>query len=256
MTELTHAQWSAVHRLLLALYASEDLDEVRRLALAGAAELVPHSKSFFDLGASRGDRMQFFSPLSLNMTDEELRRYYSCYQASDYTSWLFRPGEALVYRDSQVVSDALRESTLIYRNWMEPMGVYYGLGCSLAWGGRLYGSLTLFRGRAAGDFTDAEFALLEVLNAHLSLHFGKLWPGGLRPRAEKAADESLLVERYSLTAREYEVLRQVCGGAANREIAAALFISENTVKKHVNSIFRKLAVTSRAQLLNRVYEGR
>ena len=256
MTELTHAQWSVIHRLLLALYASEDLDEVRRLALAGVGELVPHTKSFFDLGSSRGDRMQFFSPLSLNMTEDELRRYYSCYQASDYTGWLFRPGEPLVYRDSQVVSDALREDTLIYRNWMEPMGVYYGLGCSLAFGGRLYGSLTLFRGRQAGDFTDAEFALLEVLNAHLSLHFGKLWPGGLRPRAEKAEGGSLLAERYSLTAREYEVLRQVCGGAANREIAAALFISENTVKKHVNSVFRKLGVSSRAQLLNRVYEGR
>ena len=72
----------------------------------------------------------------------------------------------------------------------------------------------------------------------------------------KRGGENLLIERYSLTAREYEVLQKVCGGAANKEIAAALFISENTVKKHVNSVFRKLGVASRAQLLSRVYEER
>ena len=48
-----------------------------------------------------------------------------------------------------------------------------------------------------------------------------------------------------LTSREYEVARRVAEGRSNGEIAAELFLSENTVKYHLKSIFRKLQVSSR-----------
>jgi ATP/maltotriose-dependent transcriptional regulator MalT len=48
-----------------------------------------------------------------------------------------------------------------------------------------------------------------------------------------------------LTARELEVLRLVATGKSNREIASALVISEHTVARHVQNIFRKLGVASR-----------
>ena len=48
-----------------------------------------------------------------------------------------------------------------------------------------------------------------------------------------------------LSAREAEVLRLVASGATNREIAAALFLSERTVARHLSNIFTKLGVTSR-----------
>jgi DNA-binding NarL/FixJ family response regulator len=51
--------------------------------------------------------------------------------------------------------------------------------------------------------------------------------------------------RARLTTREREVLRLL--GQSNKEIAAALKISERTVKFHVTSIFNKLGVESRAQ---------
>ena len=49
-----------------------------------------------------------------------------------------------------------------------------------------------------------------------------------------------------LTAREAEVLRLVAAGRTNREIAAALVISEHTVARHVQNIFAKLDVSSRS----------
>ncbi len=52
-----------------------------------------------------------------------------------------------------------------------------------------------------------------------------------------------------LTEREHEVLRLICAGKSNQEIAAELVITLNTVKRHNNSIFSKLGVTNRSQAI-------
>jgi NarL family two-component system response regulator LiaR len=50
-----------------------------------------------------------------------------------------------------------------------------------------------------------------------------------------------------LTEREIEVLRQLAHGRTNREIAKALFISEETVKTHIGNILGKLHLAHRTQ---------
>jgi DNA-binding NarL/FixJ family response regulator len=50
-----------------------------------------------------------------------------------------------------------------------------------------------------------------------------------------------------LSPREYEVLTLVVDGRSNREIGAALFISDRTVARHLTNIYNKIGVTSRTQ---------
>jgi DNA-binding NarL/FixJ family response regulator len=57
-----------------------------------------------------------------------------------------------------------------------------------------------------------------------------------------------------LSEREAEVLRLVARGASNKEIAAALFVAEGTVKNHVTNILVKLKVTDRTQAALRARE--
>ncbi len=57
------------------------------------------------------------------------------------------------------------------------------------------------------------------------------------------------VTNQELTPREQEILRYLAYGLTNKEIAQALFISEKTVKSHLNSIFKKLNVTRRLQAI-------
>jgi DNA-binding NarL/FixJ family response regulator len=53
----------------------------------------------------------------------------------------------------------------------------------------------------------------------------------------------------AMTGREMDVLRLLARGKSNKEIGAALFISETTVKTHVRSIFAKLSVVSRTEAI-------
>lgn len=54
--------------------------------------------------------------------------------------------------------------------------------------------------------------------------------------------------KYGLTRRETELLEQVCLRKTNEDIAAALGISENTVKFHLKNLMKKLSVSSRTEI--------
>jgi two-component system response regulator DegU len=65
--------------------------------------------------------------------------------------------------------------------------------------------------------------------------------GNPAPKERRGSDDP------GLTERELEVLKLVGQGASNREIAAALFISEKTAKNHMTHIFEKIGVSDRTQ---------
>jgi DNA-binding NarL/FixJ family response regulator len=72
-------------------------------------------------------------------------------------------------------------------------------------------------------------------------------PSGVR-RVEARSTTAVEPEpRLGITQRESDVLRAIVDGLNNRAVAEKLFISEDTVKTHVRSIFRNLSVTDRSQ---------
>ncbi|MGE7947662.1 response regulator transcription factor [Lysinibacillus sp. NPDC093688] len=62
-------------------------------------------------------------------------------------------------------------------------------------------------------------------------------------------------ESLRITQREKELLMYLCKGFKNAEIASNLYVSENTVKKHLQNLYRKFQVTSRTQLALRYSES-
>lgn len=252
MPHLPGETWEALEPVLLELHSQADPKELQTCFLRRLEELIPHRRSFFDLCSPQAGRLVFFEPVSRNMSEEELAAYYQEYQYSDYVAWSFASDEPTVYRDSDMVSPAARESAAIYKQWMQPMGIYWSMGSTVMGADHLLGSVTLFRSREDGDFTDQEMEMLRVLNRHLSAHFSLLWPQGAHLAGKPGLSD--LAARYGLSARENEIAGLIATGLTNQEIGAALFISENTIKKHVNSLYRKLGITGRTQLLRLVYE--
>jgi len=66
---------------------------------------------------------------------------------------------------------------------------------------------------------------------------------------EDAVCDDLLKD---LSEREKEVLQYLLENAKRKEIAEKLFVTESTIKKHTSNIYKKLEVTSRAELLEKL----
>ncbi|MEV0240316.1 response regulator transcription factor [Streptomyces sp. NPDC050674] len=96
-----------------------------------------------------------------------------------------------------------------------------------------------------GNFTGAPPHLPSISSENLSQvqpHVGQSssgWTSG-RPAAP---DKS----RFQLSTREAEIMDLIASGMNNQQIAATCFISEKTVKNHINRIFAKLHSTSRSE---------
>ena len=82
----------------------------------------------------------------------------------------------------------------------------------------------------------------ELINAVVQVHAGERYlPPAIAARLANRA------VRPTLSAREMDALRLICKGRSNKEMAVAMFVSEETVKTHVKSLFTKLDVHDRAQ---------
>lgn len=66
----------------------------------------------------------------------------------------------------------------------------------------------------------------------------------------KGEEEKLKLDFALLSRREIEVARLAAKGYTNAQIAECLYISTETVKSHMNSIFEKLKITSRKELMD------
>lgn len=63
------------------------------------------------------------------------------------------------------------------------------------------------------------------------------------------------MQDYQLSVREIEILKEIVGGNNPANIAEKLFISPNTVRTHVNNIYKKLHLNSRSQVLNLAHKN-
>jgi DNA-binding CsgD family transcriptional regulator len=111
---------------------------------------------------------------------------------------------------------------------LKPLGVEHELRM---WLTAPRGTCRLFafsRSRGEGDFGERDRALLELLRPFL------------------VASRERYDTRRALTDREAEILRWVARGKTNREIATLLYVSPHTVRTHLEHVFAKLDVHTRA----------
>lgn len=107
-----------------------------------------------------------------------------------------------------------------------------------------------------------EHASEVLLKAIEKVHAGEVWLDrsmmasvltGLSPSQQQAPPDPEAARIGTLTARERQVIALVGEGLKNRQIGGRLFISESTVRHHLTSIFDKLGVSDRFELIIYAY---
>lgn len=100
---------------------------------------------------------------------------------------------------------------------------------------------------------DPMLILYALLSAAVIFYFYKKDP--LKLSGSQVATEDAInavVKKYGLTGREADVLKLINMGKSNLQIAGELSISENTVKRHANSIFKKTGTQSRHEIIFKI----
>jgi DNA-binding CsgD family transcriptional regulator len=134
---------------------------------------------------------------------------------------------------SDFVSAAAFARSAVYQEVCRPLGVADSLRLYLpAPAGR---KRFFFFDRSRRGFEPRSRALLETLRPYLT-----------RARSRRGVATARPPLPLPLTDRQLEILRWVARGLTNREIAARLWISEHTVRKHLENISARLGVHSRA----------
>jgi DNA-binding CsgD family transcriptional regulator len=126
-----------------------------------------------------------------------------------------------------------------YQEAMRPIGVEDELMLLLPVSAPVVAGISLIRGER---FTERDRLVLDLLAPHLA-----------RRRERAAASKGLVRADVDLTRREWDVLACVAAGRTNKEIAAILLVSPNTVRKHLENAFAKLGAHTRTAAVARAF---
>jgi DNA-binding CsgD family transcriptional regulator len=156
------------------------------------------------------------------------------------------PGPAKI---SDFLSQRQFHSLGLYTDFYRTLAVEHQIAVALPTPGTQVVGVAFNRGRT--DFSESDRAVLSALH-------GPLMAGLERARARHRARLALAAphpasdaEPSGLTDREAQILRLVAAGRTNMAIARTLDVSPRTVAKHLEHVYRKLGVTSRAAAVSR-----
>jgi DNA-binding CsgD family transcriptional regulator len=178
----------------------------------------------------------------VELSPAEGAAYGTAYKAHYWRSLCSYPDRtgdtAAVFRVSDLLPDREYRQTGLYTDLVQPFGLQHELFVCLD-GGAPQRTVRLLFDRAPGsDFSDRDLAVVTLLRPHLQAAYDRA----------KRRRRAIL----PLTGRQREILQLVAAGHSNRQIARRLFVSEATVRKHLENIFSRLEVNSRTAAVARL----
>ncbi|MDP9183338.1 MAG: LuxR C-terminal-related transcriptional regulator [Actinomycetota bacterium] len=209
--------------------------------LLGLVDLVPcDAAGFLDADVASGQEYV------LQVSDgRSVRRlapvandpFYDLYWTSSFCSYPTRTGDdRSVTLLSDFYSQRQWQTTPMYAEVFRDEGLQHELMCCLPTTGSRVRRVLMSRSRGS-DFDERDRMLMALLRPHLAELY----------RSQSTAASP------GLTPRQTELMRLVAAGRTTPQIAELLFLSQGTVRKHLENIFDRLGVTSRAAAVMRVF---
>lgn len=223
-------------------FSATFLEELRRLTGAGVVnygdldrrrrtEIHSESSAYVDARATKGR----FDPV-----------YWEVAHSCPTRNYQDRTGRSDTKRFSDLVSRRAYHELPIYREYFLPDGLDAAMVCLFRPVGGRDRNIIFFRERGEKDFSERDRDLVELMRPQLAR---------LLELAELKAQRDHQERTPELTAREQEIVDLVAEGKTNAEIARLLWIAPSTVKKHLENVYAKLEVPSRAAAAARARSG-
>ena len=245
---VTTDDWYVINEIVKEINKSGDSHEARQAVLDRIGEIIPFTKGSFMLGSIGDGYIDYFDPVLVNETIENLQSYTEVYQHYDPMNVFYLQSDEIAYIDSDYVNETMAKTSKLYQEWFWPNGMYYMLGSKLTYNGIFLGSTLLTREKSDVDFTMREKEILRIISEHLAYRIYNFYPNGITKEGVEVGGDPVAIN-YGFSTREMEVVNLIRQGLTAKEIADALCISEFTVKRHANNIYRKAGVNSKAQLI-------
>lgn len=233
-------QWEHINEIVKIIHTAP-LGRIEGTFVEAVRDLVYFSHSMYHHSARVGDELKCFRYDSPDIAPDQLERYRTQFESLDYINWFADEVTPRVYRDTDVISSAMRENSVLMKDWMEPNGIFYSAGMTIA-AQYPYGNIYLFRSHEEGDFSENDMKTLGILNEHLCIRFANELPNGISPYYFESPLTLPVAAQFGLTEREAVILLSIRDGCLRKDLPERLFITENTLKKHLANIYRKTHV--------------
>lgn len=251
MRSLETNDWMVINNIVYQINSIEDSDTMRKNFLTQMALILDFDSADFYI-ASGLNSHTLTDPVFYNYKPKVDENYMAKYDSIDYSRGLMFGGKSKVYRESDIISEQKRVETEYYKKYFEPNNWHHTLNMILAHKNQFVGVVCFFRLKGKEDFVYEDSFVLDMIKEHLAFRLYKDLDNNLM-ESEKISI-SQCMEIYGLTKREESVLYELMNGLSNNEIGSKLCITNNTIKKHILNIYRKLEIKNRVQLFKMIRE--
>lgn len=247
---LSDKEWLIISDIILNINSTND-EEMRMSFLKKLEGAVPFDIATFFIGSNAENQKTLITPIVYKHPFErisnpnDLFSEYENIQKGDYGNWAYWLPNSTVFRDTDILSDSIRKDTDIYKKIYSPVGMHYGCVLNIVYDNILLGVVCLYREKGSSDFSDRDVFILNYIKPHLTYRMYQLHPQGKNQINLKGT----IFKEYNLTQREFEIIILICKGYSNKEISENLFICEDTVKKHLQHIYKKININCRSKLI-------
>ena len=248
MPRLANVDWIIITDLIYKLNTATSHREMRQEFLDNIHHAFSFDCASFFIASDFKETLP--DPVGFNLTDA-IKRQYADLKEDDHLAWAYSLNESIVIYDDDFLTDADRASHF-FQGMNQRNDWRYGLNLCLYYEGEFLGIAAFHNYPQSGEFPSRAADILDVIKPHLALALYRLTRDSRQVLAEKLPNNEHLLNEYTLTHREVETLKLVLSGIPSTEICNLLSISPNTLKNHLQNIYRKLEVHNRIELVQKV----
>lgn len=247
MRTLDTNDWILLNSIIYKIHTMENMTVMRTQLLEQIRMLVDFDSADFYLASPDG-MQKLVSPVFYNCDDD----LSELYDGIDYSRGILYSGKTLIYRETDIIPDEKRVETEYYKKVYKPNNWHYSLQMVMGMEKEFVGVITLYRTIGKENFLYDDIFILDMLKDHLSYRLYKYKKSG--DLAEEKLTVSAATIKYGLTRREHTILKLLMEGKENIAIMEELSITDNTLKKHILNIYRKLGIKNRVQMFKLIKE--